>query len=187
MDKNIRIIEIYGPKASGKTAQIQLICNYLKSLDIEYIVFEKADSTDLRKYLENDSDKIIINEGVLIDEVQEDLKIGKTKEYILEKYKQNLFDYSVLSHKYKILQIILMPENYNPEYYERTIRLANLLELQNSVTEKEVEYSYDTYKHLKLVNKYDFFQNLDFKIVNFDENDTILEIGKLILNEIKKA
>ena len=180
-----QIINIEGAEGVGKTAQVNLLRNYLKDkvkLSVRTLQYTNPKALELMenttKFLEENPEGLQINDGSIIRMIVKDISIGLSKDEVTNKNKDILHAYEVLNHRFSNLNILLLPQNIEM-CQDRINKRQKLLRLQ----EKQIDFVEESaiVKGLYNFSNHMLSLNIKFKVIIVEENDTMLSIHKKIL------
>ena len=134
MREYLRIINIDGTDGSGKTTQIGLFAQYLKRKGISCLTNHLDDNIKsgkeicdrTMKFLQDNPDGVVINDGSIARMMVVDLVSGLTRSKIIKKYQDLMFLQEKLNHKFGTANFLIVMDNIE-EANRRLIQRSRML------------------------------------------------------------
>ena len=192
MKKKLRIINIDGTEGLGKTTQVSMLVNFLKSKNIPYKIIHLEDNVESAgeacektiEFLEKTPKGVVISDGSIARMMVIDLLSNIHRDKITQKYEKMIHDYEVLGHKYGVANILLVLED-TKEASNRVIKREKLLgNVSSGILSEFIEK--DIIKALKNFNIYTLSQQIVFDVIKVDTNDSIIEVNGNIINYLNE-
>lgn len=175
MKKKIRCICIDGMEKTGKTSVTRQVRKFLKEKekDLHEINGSEHDKMQLQQVMLNDNtNSFILKENGLMSIYHGELKHLHGVDYIQKKYNEFIRVEKDFNHSYGVVNFFLVPENM-----ETT---------QMMFGSEEIPYYYsDLIKFYKSINQTSLSQDLDIKLILFNEDDRIFDVRDKILKILK--
>lgn len=171
MKKAIRNISIDGIEKTGKTSVFRQLRSLLKEKEINFQTF--SDPNSLREQIQilDNTKDIILRENSVLSLLYDRFKMFEGVSQVEELYKTTLDEERKINWKYGCVHFFLVPTNKSV--------------ISGRFEEGEPHYLANLIDFFKSINQYSISQNLDIKIVVFDENDFIFDIADKIIKELE--
>jgi Cdc6-like AAA superfamily ATPase len=190
MNNKFQIINIEGAEGVGKTAQVNLLRNYLKDkvkLSVRTLQYTTPKALELMenttKFLEENPEGLQINDGSIVRMIVKDISTGLSKDEVTNKNSDIIHAFEVLNHRFSNLNILLLPQNIEM-CQDRITKRQKLLRLK----EKQIDFVEESAIVKGLYNFSDHMLSLNvkLKVIIVEEKDTMLSIHKKILEILEE-
>lgn len=189
--KNINVINIDGVNGLGSSTQVNILARKLR-LEGHTVLVNRiegnlesnlvaADATV--DFLKKNPNGIVINDGSIAKPIQLDIQNGMGFDNLYEKYRNILFTYEAIQHKYGLVNILLITDNMEL-CNERVIKKKALAGDSTSVGVEDIEREINLVKGFKIFDNYTIKKSLKFQILMIDGDESILEVNKDIMKII---
>lgn len=188
METNYQIITIESIQSIGVSSQVKILSQQLRiHKNIKISKHGKLEdiskqSKEINEFLSENKSNLVLNDGSFAIDIARDIANGYNHKDLEFKYRNIIFEYEKLFHKYNMLNLILLPENIELSK-KRSEKRAKLLNIPINTINLEKEY--DTLLILSHLNNYTFTRNIEFKSIKVFEGESILDINEKIWDKIK--
>lgn len=195
MAGKIDILCIDGVTGVGKTSQIGLYRNLLKTQGIKHKIFELIEVDDpestknklleISEYLRKNKNSVVLIDGSIATDIADDMANNMLKEDIWAKHQQNLQIYASMNSEFNIFSILLTPVDVT--------MCKDRLDKKHDIFGEEIS-EIDNITHLKrtseMLRNFDnsvLTTNTSFSNIDIERQDSMLEIHKKIIEITKKT
>ena len=192
MKNQIQIINIDGTEGSGKTTQINHLLGLIRlkgrPVMVNYMddtiksALECAEKTN--RFLEENPDGIVVNDGSIARMIVGDLSKGMSQESAIEKYRPIIHEHEKMFHKYKTANLLFILDNLSVcnDRYEKEAKILGY-EAHKKI-DPDIEKTI-----IQGLRKFDsnmITNNLKFHTIEIDSEDTILEIKDSVIKHLRE-
>ncbi len=192
MRKTLQIVNIDGTEGAGKTTQIQQLAAALRSKGFTVLVnylndtissaMECSDKTN--RFIEENPDGIVINDGSIARMMVVDLSEGMSQVNAIDRYRAIIHEHEKIYHKYGTANLLIIMEDLDA-CNKRLAREAELLKLEqykkiDPTKEKTIIQGLRRFDANMITN------NLKFHTMEIDAEDSILYIKDSILKYLEE-
>lgn len=190
MGKQVKIISIDGTRGSGKTSQIGMLARLFRSSGTPVLVISagkdvatglvSADKT--RAFLNENHNGLVFLEGSIARPMVSDLMIGMSRDGVIDKYKHLTHAYERLDHDYGLASFLMIMDDLSEG--ERRIK-KNAALLGHGVDAYDMAEESDIVNGMRFFNNHVASKNIQFRVVEIDNDNTMMEINKSIISALK--
>lgn len=194
MSNKLDILCIDGTTGVGKTTQIVLFCNLLKSHNIKYKVFsfgEAEDTLDTKKellklkdYLENNPEGLALCDGSIAADISDDIAKNMLKEDIWDKHQENLQICESINNTYNIINILLTPSNVML-CYDRIKKRSDIYH-HDKVEMETPEHLKRVSNSLRMFDNNMWTLNMKFHNIDIDGSESMTTLHTKIQNTVSQ-
>jgi len=194
MRNKLDVICIDGIIGVGKTTQVIIFRNLLKSLNIPHKIlsFKEVDNTDFTKiqleeideYLKNNHMGVVICDGSIATDIVDDIANNMHSKDLWSKHKDNLQIYETLNSKYNFINVLLTPTNL--ELCDRRLQKKANMSGEEKVELENRHHLMVTAKGLRDFDNNMLTYNISFNNIDLDGDENITTIHNQILDIIKQ-
>jgi len=192
--KYLDVLCIDGIVGVGKTAQVIIFRNFLKTLNIPHkiVSLKEVDDTEYTRkqlksivdYLEQEPEGIVICDGSVAADIVDDIAKNMHHKELHKKHKDNLQIYEELNNKYNFVNILLTPQNLDM-CRSRLEKKANMSGKEKKEIKNE-EHLRVVSKGLREFNNNMLTYNIKFENIDLNGSENITDIHRKILEIINK-
>lgn len=193
MRNKLDVICIDGIIGVGKTTQVVIFRNLLKSLDIPHKIlsFKEVEGTEytrnqldsISEYLKNEPMGVIICDGSIATDIVEDIANNMHSKDLWSKHKDNLQIYEALNSKFNFINVLLTPTNL--ELCDRRLQKKANMSGESKVELENKQHLLTTVMGLRNFDNNTLTENISFQNIDLDGNENITDIHKKITDIIK--
>jgi len=194
MRNKLDVICIDGIIGVGKTTQVVVFRNLLKSLNIPHKIlsFKEVEGTEYTKnqlvsiidYFKEEPMGVIICDGSIATDIVEDIANHMHSKDLWTKHKDNLQIYESLNSQFNFVNILLTPTNL--ELCDRRLRKKAEMSGESKVELENKQHLMVTAKGLRDFNNNTLTSNITFNNIDLDGDENITDIHNQILEIIKQ-
>ena len=195
MSNRLDVLCIDGATGVGKTTQIILFRNLLKSLGIETRIFSLKEVDDIQytrdqligisEYLKENPESVVLVDGSMATDIVDDVVRNMLKEDIWDRHQSNLQLYESLNNNLNFVNILLTPIDITMCHKRITKRTDVYRESQ--VDLENVEHLRRTSIALENFDNSTLAINIKFHNIRVDNFDSMLDIHNGIKDIIKNS
>lgn len=182
MKNNLRFISIDGTRGIGKTTQVRRLAGALRDIGLNVKILHIKDTLpsinrvldDAVNFLEQDGKNMIVCDGSIARMIVSDDQSKMHQSQIFEKYRDVIFKYENMNHKYGMVNILLISDD---------IDLCNTHILkQVKLTKVQKEPVNDKFKETEIVDRMRIFDShvvsktVKYHPLEITREDSILDV-----------
>ena len=185
---------IDGVTGVGKTTQINMYRNLLKSKGIDYkiFVFKEVDEVgetnsqliDIIEYLRSNPGSVALCDGSMATDIADDMANNMLQDDIWDRHQNNLQLYASMNQEFNIKNILMTPKDL--DMCKERLEKKKLIFNQDIEEIENMEHLRKTAFILRDFDDNTLTTNISFYNIEIDRNDSMLQIHKKIL-EITKV
>tara|TARA_R100000951_G_scaffold114561_2_gene119750 strand:+ start:71 stop:697 length:627 start_codon:yes stop_codon:yes gene_type:complete len=194
MRNKLDVICIDGIIGVGKTTQVIILRNLLKSLNIPHkiLTFKEVEGTEYTKnqlesiseYLKENHMGVVICDGSIATDMVEDIVNHMHSEDLWAKHKDNLQVYESLNIHYNFVNVLLTPTNL--ELCDRRLQKKANMSGESKVELENKQHLMTTAQGLRNFDNNTLTENISFSNIDLDGDENITDIHNQILEIIKQ-
>lgn len=195
MSNKLDVLCIDGATGVGKTTQIVLFRNLLKSLGIQTKTFSLKEVDDIEytkdqliaisKYLKDNPDSVALCDGSIATDIVDDVVRNMLKEDVWDKHQSNLQLYESLNSDLSFVNILLTPTDIKMCY--KRVNKRTTVYNESDVELENEEHLSRTAKALENFDNSTLAINIKFHNIRVDSTDSMLDVHNSIKNTIKES
>lgn len=193
MRNKLDVLCIDGIIGVGKTTQVIIFRNLLKSLNIPHkiISFREVDGTEftkdqlmsISKYLKNEPMGVVICDGSVATDIVDDVANNMHRDELWQKHKDNLQIYESLNSQFNFINVLLTPINL--ELCERRLLKKANMSGESQVLLENKQHLMVTVKGLRDFDNSVLTWNIKFNNIDLHGDESITDIHNQIIDIIK--
>tara|TARA_R100000951_G_C2604103_1_gene169076 strand:- start:25 stop:651 length:627 start_codon:yes stop_codon:yes gene_type:complete len=194
MRNKLDVICIDGIIGVGKTTQVVIFRNLLKSLNIPHkiLTFKEVEGTEYTKnqlesiseYLKENHMGVVICDGSIATDIVEDIANHMHSKDLWSKHKDNLQIYESLNVKFNFINVLLTPTNL--ELCDRRLQKKANMSGESRVELENKQHLMITAQGLRKFDNNTLTENISFNNIDLNGDENITDIHNQILEIIKQ-